>query len=271
MPNLKSQSTVPYVFSEEKQQNLLSKSFELYDNNDINSLSDIFKIDIDLDLIEEFYIRTCILSYYKYGRVDTVDTVDTIVHSTSLGGGLVELNHQFSEKIIENVVSVSFNSLYPSTLLNIEEEFSNIVGLNRIYEDVFLEYTRCKRDGESDSKIYIKYINSMYGILGSRDPKSYIKCNFDISRISRKSSYLMSKLKREFEGHYIYIDTDTIYFYKFNEIEERLIGKLQEISSENKYLSYDITEYNKAIFMKKKKYLLFPEEIDLISKGLRIV
>lgn len=256
--------------SEKREQEILLQSLVIYRDNEINTIQDIFNIEISLDdftFIEKFYLQSCLMVFHKYG---SIEKIPTSVKVESHLGGLVEINKRFSGKMIEGVTKVSFDSLYPSMILSEEEELCNLKGLREVYEDLFLDYKKNK-DGSDKYERIKEYINSMYGILGTLKPNSLIKTNIDTSIITRRSMYLLSTLKREFEGHYIYIDTDSIYFLRYNEIKDRLDEELDKMITRNKYLTYEITHHNKGIFLHKKKHILFDEDGSLKTMGIKSI
>lgn len=256
--------------SEKREQEILLQSLVIYRDNEINTIQDIFNIEISLDdftFIEKFYLQSCLMVFHKHGSIEKIPTSVKVEPHL---GGLVEINKRFSEKMIDGVTEIEFNSLYPSMILSKEEELCNLKGLREVYEDLFLDY-RENKDGSDKYERIKEYINSMYGILGTLKPNSLIKTNIDTSVITRKARHLLSTLKREFEGHYIYIDTCSIYFLRYNEIKDRLGEELDKITTRNKYLTYNINHHNKGIFLAKKKHILFEEDGNLKTKGIRSI
>jgi len=261
-----------YQYSAVKEKELIKRANQIANQHKFDSLLDIFKIDLqDLHIVEKFFITTCVLCIHKNGylKIENIDCDE----GKSYIGGLVELNDKFKNKVIENLTSVEFLSIYPSLILNHKEEICNIEGFKSVYEDIFNSYRELsiedkKQDHAQEAK---KYMNMVFGMLGSSCPDSYFKSKINLSSITLKAKMILKSLISKFEGHWVYADTDSIYFARYEEIEFRLEEELNKIMDRYNYLKADVEIHGYGIFIAKKKFLLVERDCSRKVKGLRIV
>ena len=265
---------VKYEFTQERERELLVKAFRLYNQNSFQNLIDIFKIDLeDLHRVEKFYIQTCLLLYKKHNSVEKIPINN--VKQQKYGGGYVDLNIRYKNAIIENVVEVNLYSIYLIIMMNMDAEVSNYHGFTDMLKCLYIEYknmSACDKDlglGINPKE----YINSVYGMISAsiNHKDSYIKANIDMSRVPMKVRMIMSKVKNDFPGHYVYIDTDSIYLARYEEIEFRLEEYLNKLMTKYDplYISVDIHE--SGLFFEKKKYIIFKKGGIKEIKGFKTI
>lgn len=194
---------------------------------------------------------------------------------TILMGSVCELNLKYKDKWIKDITSLTFNNLYPSILSKLLEDKPGITLSPYNFKSVFdsaIEMYKFIKSQEgfnilwerftfSGTKIeHIKtllktFINMTFGVLVS-DKNYYGSPDVNLANIIvSRGRMIMSNLISEFPGHYIYADTDEIYFTHFKEIENRLIDF---ILSKSVFRGTTHTyEHDKTgIFFAKKKLII---------------
>jgi DNA polymerase elongation subunit (family B) len=253
---------------------LVGRIKQIKESHKVNSIEEVFKIPLgeNVSMQEKYFVRTGLLSLYK-NREMTFDSSLEARQSDTFHGGLIELNKQFTNKVIENVVSITFTGFYPSLIINHKAEISTMIGHAEIYEEVYNTYKNASSEQKKDQayKDIKEYVNVTFGILANNKPGRLIRSAIDMVSIPRKGRMIIQALLNEFEGHYIYADTDSVYFSRYNEIEDRLQEHLDRVLKKNKYFGVEIEKYDMGLFIAKKRYLLIDEHGNRIYKGLKVI
>jgi len=248
---------------------LISYSLNLYNENNPEDLLDVFKIKIDdsLPFVEQFLVRTCLMLKTKFG---TIDNYGDYIKSNSRKNlqAHIDLNPKFENFHIKNITEFTICSYYPTLIINDDvNEISNYIGMKSVYEDLYLEYLK-NRIGISKLELDVmikKYINSVFGILGGNN--NLIRSNIDLNSITEKGRLIMSEIQNKFSNNFIYSDTDCIYFYNYDDIKDELSDYIE---TNYNYLRTCVDFYHSGIFLSKKRYILYDEDLNiLIKKGIR--
>lgn len=262
-----------YTYSQDREMQLMGTAIQIANENSFKDPIDVFKLDLERyddtieSYVEKYYIYMAVLLFNKYKVVQK--TSNNVVQSEPIQGGLIELNPRLSERIINNVLEVSINGFYPTLMINSEIELANYNGFKEIFSDIYKSYKNSNKTLEHVQEAKT-FINASYGMLSSNRLGAYVKPNIDMSSITRKARMIMNILLSEFPGHYIYVDTDTIFFARYEEIEFRLEELLDTLREKYK-LNIDITLHDTAIFLKKKKYLILEKGSVKYSKGIKTI
>lgn len=193
-------------------------------------------------------------------RINTGERPENLLY-----GSHIDINERESNIWHTNLSSISFFSFYPSILYHIVDDYRfNISGFNTVYKRMY--ELRINKKGLSQVAYHLNkvWLNMAYGVLASGTRLHSIERNI-IKDVTTKGSLIMKKLQNEFIGHFIYADTDTIYYKHFNEIENRLV----KIIKKYPYLRYEINQHS-GIFMRKKSYILQDTDSSLSIKGIKI-
>lgn len=170
-------------------------------------------------------------------------------------GAKVWLNEQFTNAMIHNIDIVFLNMVYPKIMSKVIN--TNAEHFNEVYSKLIEIYKEDKFNALKN------YINMVYGCLGN--PKCDIYSN-NIHLVPEILNKILSNILSEFSEYIIYIDTDEIYFRKFDEIKDRFE---EYFNSENKYdLTYSIEKSKFGLFMKKKKFFI-EQQGEIKMKGIR--
>lgn len=253
--------------------NLLALFQEIITHNNFNSLSEIFEYSFNSEmehiskLSEVYYLRTLLLINFLEGSLIIDDNLKKEKVS-SFKGGLTVLNEKLKNKVINGITELTLDNFYPSLILGKNQELSNLRGHRKALEESFLFYTQSNLDPDSEVVQAAKqYLNFTFGMLGSN--KNFITPRINPKTIANKGRMVMRQLTNEFEGHAIYTDTDSIYFCRYSEIQDRLDDYLKKLHQKNPYYQFTFNSHQSGIFLGKKKFLLMKGEYN--SKGLRIV
>jgi DNA polymerase elongation subunit (family B) len=80
----------------------------------------------------------------------------------------------------------------------------------------------------------------------------------------------LTKITKEFAGHWIYADTDAIYFYNFKEIESRFKEFIRTNRLTANY-NFDYETDKSGMFIGRKKYIIKDIKTGAITlKGIRL-
>ncbi len=191
-------------------------------------------------------------------------------------GGLIEINEKYRDYWMDNLAVLTFNNFYPNALMHIlYKERAKLLNTNpsnfrEVFSLAMLLYYNFKTDKvfEKQTQILKMFINATYGILGSTKT-IYGSTDIDLAAsVMNKTRSIMISLVSEFNGHFVYADTDMIIFAFIDEIENRLINML--CSPKMNDMPYELEKGQSGIFLGKKKYILSPTKIENIKvKGLR--
>jgi len=244
-------------------EDIIRESYVLYHKENPTSIDDVFKIHIENEKFDEsYFIRTILLLIHQKGVVKKIDGGKTIEESI---GMRVELNNIYKNCYIENITKVLFGDVITNMFLSQEGELFNYEGSMDMYASVFEEYRK------TNSMKIKKYINSMYGVLMSKSPDSYLLPIISPRSIVLKLNNFLLRVEQEFGGHHVYTDSDSIYFCRFHEISTRFSAFVDEYISNHvdyKYLSYSIDGYpNGSIFTGKKKFIINGYRV----KGIKVI
>lgn len=217
-------------------------------------LKNIFDTEYSKSVLTDFAIKTeKIYDFFNYDFKLNKNAINR--YQDKFKGAKVWLNEDYRNSAISNLKIVEFELTYPKIIANIAE--TNLEKFNEVYSKVIDHYLENK---EYTTK---KYINSTYGCL--QNPNSTIFSN-NIHLVPIHLNHMLTRILNEFKGHIIYIDTNSIFFRNFEEIEERFKNYFDSI---NKYdLTYTIESSNFGYFSNKKKYMI-EKDGDIKTKGLQ--
>jgi hypothetical protein len=182
-------------------------------------------------------------------------------------GGFVEINDKYIGSWFDELTQISFISCYPNIIAN-KIKTKKFLFNYESYGDIFaficenrsILKTYCEENNLETFTTINVYINYLYGILGKKE--GMIKMNISYSKISEEMRDLMKKIYRNFEYFIPYIDSDTIFAYKFN-------YDLIEFIQKHTYLNFEIEKGYSGTFIKKKQYILNKNII--IKKGFIVL
>ena len=241
---------------------LIERARLIFDKNTPKNLKDLFLIDYDYDNLEEnFFIRTMLLLLFHGKPLIDID-VDTKENDSV--SAIVKLNEDYEKVYIENLTQISFGSIIPTIMMGLDGELFNYSGSMYMWRELCSDY-RINKDIEVR-----EYINMMFGMLYSKQPGRLLKPIHKIGLVVSRMNSIMNKVRDNFAGHYVYIDTDTVYFCRFAEIEDRFhkfLGNLIE-NDIYRYVYYNKTIHvDGSIFLSKKKFVINGNQV----KGLKVI
>lgn len=245
-----------------KENSLLIEANKIYKDNLLDSLSDVFEIELDSSYSDNkiYRIRTMILMLVHKGYY-TVNIKEYNEDDEYFKGGYVDLNENLENEFIENVTEFTFKGFYTSLFISLQHEITNIEGFKDMYSSLYEEYKKSKN-------VEIKkYINRTYGMMANKYVLDMVDFN-SIKAVINLARHLLIKIKKEFIGHIIYVDTDCFYIARYHEIEKRFLETINKYTEKHN-LEYDITHHKLGMFRAKKKFLIIDSDKNYHLKGIR--
>jgi len=190
--------------------------------------------------------------------------------------GTVVVNSNFANKWATNLTAVSIVSAYPTEILKLSNSsictHSNFHSIFSRAKDLRIELKHAQIENNQDysnANLVLKiFINYVFGMIASN--KSPLKFNsFNADRIPFNVNRILHKAEQIFPGHYVYIDTDTIYFNNFNEINERFFATMR--GADYTYHSFDVEPGYQGMFVGKKQYVIRDPQGNIKVKGIRTI
>ena len=177
-----------------------------------------------------------------------------------------EVNDKYKNIWITKLTEVTINSFYPELIISLNPTIQyNIVKFGEIFETVFNFYRSGFMKGTIMHTFLKIWINMAYGILVSANQGLYV-INKDIaSTVTGKARMIMNTIMKEFPGHYVYVQIDTVYFAYFEEIEKRF----EKLMLRFDYLRYSI-DIKSGVFFDKRNYIT-QKDHTLEMKGFKII
>lgn len=242
------------------EQDILQQSYALYQKNKPKSINDVFNINLcESNFEKKFFTRTLLLLLHQCGKIEKIQC--DFGHYAPVKFKIL-LNEKYKNSFIEDITEVSFDNIIPRLFLSHNTELFNYIGSMDMYRSVFEEYELNK------NYIIKEYINSMYGVMMSKS--ELILPIVTPKQISLRMNYLMKSIIDEFSGHYVYVDTDTVYFCRFAEISKRFENHIQQFTEKDNYrhLKYTLTHHEQgSIFLNNKKFIIYGDRV----KGIKVI
>ena len=179
---------------------------------------------------------------------------------------MIEVNEHFRDKWIADLTEVSFDALYPHEINRLLKTCkSSLPSLDSVFQlaiDMRTESKLLMDTPYSDVPLRIKqFLNATYGMVGS--PNSPLEFTIDLpATLVRNTRRMMSTISTEFSSHVVNIDTDTVHFIYFSEIEYRF----RKRHSQHKFTAVRNLQ---GIFMGKKKCIIRNEDGTIRVRGIR--
>lgn len=229
-----------------------------------------------LKSIDDWYLISFIIS--KLNSLDINDLCILHKRSTSDYIGLVKINESFKCSLVNKVVKINYNNLYPSILhgyIN-NDKFKEDILLcylidfksvyNFVYESYMMIRTECKKNnGVKPSYVNLMklWINYTYGIVTTTS----LIADDDIKN---EINNVLNSIYAKFKDNIIYFNIDSIYFYRFNDIQELFKLFNKELNKKYKYLSYWEEDLDYFCLIGKRNYIEIPIANSIISKGFKV-
>lgn len=185
-------------------------------------------------------------------------------NSLPVYGARVYLNEEFKTREqlrwVKNITKLEFNKLYPSLMVQLYESgemtFNN-TKFGELYSFIIKNYSEIRRyfynllpqNFLNVSHLLKFYINYTYGVLGNG---RFIECN-NLGLVTEKCRNMLDSINDRYSNNVIYIDTDTIFFYKINQIPD-----VQEYLNQFD-LEYELYDGYEGIFHERKRYIIYKD------------
>lgn len=181
----------------------------------------------------------------------------------------VRLNDFYEGKLCRNMTVLSFDNFYPRLIDRIHHTFDveySYVNFKDLYTRVLQEYGSVKAEYKALGAVTATkvWINMTYGMLGSKNPPMNVSKDVP-GLVAQTGKRILENIIQRFSGHYVYADTDEIYFVNFNEISQRL----NLYAYKTRLPAYSVDDAGTGVFFGRKKYIMFPNDKDVKFKGIR--
>lgn len=180
--------------------------------------------------------------------------LDRLVLPLNMRGGYCELNEEIRGRVVEDVIEISFSSLYPNLLLYLYDNGILDKFDIKVTDDIITKLTKIYRDGtQSQNKLWI---NSLW----TRELRPITFRMFEL--FYQYMSMFYADIIANIPYNWLYIDTDVMFIVGDNELFRKMMKDVPFLVCGCRV---DVRPF--VFFEAKKKYVIADSALLLKEKG----
>ena len=180
--------------------------------------------------------------------------LDRLVPPLNMRGGYCELNEEIKGRVVEDVIEISFNSLYPNLLLYLYDNGILDKFDIKVPDDIITKLTKIYRDGtQSQNKLWI---NSLW----TKELRPITFRMFEL--FYQYMSMFYTDIIANIPYNWLYIDTDVMFIVGDNELFRKM---MKDVPFPVCGCRVEVRPF--IFFEAKKKYVVADSSMVLKEKG----